>query len=40
VASTAYNPIANDLAKAFNKTIIKLLKKFISSSKQIGMSAQ
>ena len=34
VASTAYNPAANGLAKAFNKTIIKLLKKFISSSKQ------
>jgi len=34
VASTAYNPIANGLAKAFNKTIFKLLKKFISSSKR------
>ena len=33
VTSTAYN-VANDLAKAFNKTIIKLLKKFISSSKR------
>jgi len=33
VASTAYNPAANGLAEAFNKTIIKLLKKFISSSK-------
>jgi len=32
-ASTAYNPIANGLENAFNKTIIKLLKKFISSSK-------
>ena len=34
VASTAYNPAANDLAEAFNKTIIKLIKKFISSSKR------
>jgi len=34
VASTIHNPAANDLAKAFNKIIIKLLKKFISSSKR------
>jgi len=34
VASTAYNLTTNGLAEAFNKTIIKLLKKFISSSKQ------
>jgi len=34
VASTAYNPAANGLAEAFNKTIIKLLKKFISSNKR------
>jgi len=33
VASTTYNPAANGLAKEFNKTIIKLLKKFVSSSK-------
>jgi len=33
VASTAYNPAANGLAEAFNKAIIKLLKKFVSSSK-------
>ena len=29
-----YNPVANGLTEAFNKTIIKLLKKFISSSKR------
>ena len=34
VASTTYNTAANGLAEAFNKTIIKLLKKFISSSKR------
>jgi len=34
VASTAYNLAANGLTKAFNTTIIKLLKKFISSSKR------
>ena len=32
IASTAYNPAANGLAEAFNKTIIKILKKFVSSS--------
>jgi len=34
VASTAYNPAANGLAEAFNKTIFKLLKKFISPNKR------
>ena len=34
VASIAYNPAANGLVEAFNKMIIKLLKKFISSSKR------
>jgi len=34
VVSTAYNHVANRLAKTFNKTIMKLLKKFISSSKR------
>jgi len=34
VVSTAYNPAANGLAEAFNKTIIKLLKKFNFSSKR------
>jgi len=33
VASTAYNPAANGLAEVFNKTIINILKKFISASK-------
>jgi len=33
VASTAYNLAANRLVEVFNKMIIKLLKKFISSSK-------
>jgi len=33
MTSTAYNPAANGVAEAFNKTIIKLLKKFISASK-------
>jgi len=34
VASTVYNPAANGLAKAFNKMIIKLFKKFVSTSRQ------
>ncbi|KAJ6853186.1 uncharacterized protein M6B38_251595 [Iris pallida] len=34
VALTPYNPAANGLAEAFNKTIIKLLKKFVSSNKR------
>jgi len=34
VTSTAYNPAANGLAEAFNKIIIKLLKKFISLNKR------
>ena len=34
VTSTAYNPAANGLAEAFNKIIIKLLKKFVSSNKR------
>jgi len=34
VASIAYNPTTNGLSEAFNKTIIKLLNKFISSSKR------
>ena len=34
VASTIYNPAANGLVKAFNKTIIKLLKKFVSLNKR------
>jgi len=33
MASIAYKPSANGLVEAFNKMIIKLLKKFISSSK-------
>jgi len=33
IASTAYKPTANGLAEVFNKTIIKLCKKFISASK-------
>ena len=32
MTSTAYNPTVNGLAEAFNKTIIKLLKKLISAS--------
>ena len=34
VASIAYKPTAYGLAKAFNKMIIKLLKKFIYASKR------
>ena len=33
VTSTAYNPVADGLAEAFNKTIIKIVKKFGSTSK-------
>ena len=33
MSSTAYNPSANGLAEAFNKTIIKLLKKFVSNKR-------
>src|SRR3954466_14291146 len=32
VSLTAYYPLANGLAKAFNKTIAKILKKFVSRS--------
>jgi len=32
-----YNHATNGLAEAFNKAIIKLLKKFITSSKEIGL---
>jgi len=34
VTLTAYNPATNGLAEAFNKIIIKLLKKFIFASKR------
>jgi len=34
VSSTAYYPDANGLAEAFNKTIGKLLKKFVSKSQR------
>ena len=34
MASTAHNPAANGLAEEFNKTIVKLLKKFIFASKR------
>ena len=37
VVSTNYNPAANDLVEAFNKTIIKLFKKFILSTKATGV---
>ncbi|KAJ6840833.1 uncharacterized protein M6B38_118890 [Iris pallida] len=33
IASIPYNPTVNGLAEAFNKIIIKLLKKFVSSNK-------
>lgn len=29
IASTPYNPAANGLVKALNKTIVKLIQKFI-----------
>jgi len=32
--STAFNPTANGLAETFNKIIIKILKKFVSSNKR------
>ena len=34
MSSTAYYSVANGLAEAFNKTIGKLLKKFISKSQR------
>ena len=34
VSSTAYYPPANGLAEAFNKTIAKILKKFVSRSQR------
>jgi len=34
VSSTAYYPVASSLAEAFNKTIRKLLKKFVSKSQR------
>jgi len=34
VSLTAYYPSANGLARAFNKTIEKLLKKFVSKSQR------
>jgi len=37
VPSTAYYPTANGLAKAFNKTIGKLLKKSVSKSQRDWM---
>jgi len=37
VSSTAYYPTANDLAEAFNETIEKLLKKFVSKSQATGI---
>ena len=36
VSSTAYYPPANGLAEAFNKTIGKLLRKFVSRSQREG----
>ena len=36
VSSTTFYPAANDLAEAFNKTIEKLLKKFVSKSQPTG----
>ena len=37
VTSTAYNPAANGLAEAFNKTIIKLLKSSFHQISEIGI---
>ena len=34
VSSTAYYPATNGLAEAFNKTIGKILKKFVSKSQR------
>jgi len=34
VSSTAYYPLTNGLAEAFNKTIVILLKKFVSKSQR------
>ena len=34
VSSIAYNPTANGLAEAFNKTIIKLLSKLVKTNKR------
>jgi len=34
VSSTSYYPVSNSLTEAFNKTIGKLLKKFISKSQR------
>src|SRR3954464_15778829 len=34
ISSTAYYPPANGLAEAFNKTIAKILKKFVSRSQR------
>ena len=34
LASTAYNPAANGQAEAFNKIIIKILTKLVSTSKR------
>jgi len=34
VFSTVYYPVANGLAEAFNTTIEKLLKKFVSKSQR------
>ena len=34
VSSTAYNPTANGLAEAFNKTIIKILVKLVKTNKR------
>lgn len=33
ITSTLYNSATNDLTKFFNKTIIKLLRKFVSSNR-------
>ena len=34
LSSTAYNPSANGLAEAFNKTIVKILTKMTSNNKR------